>query len=199
MIFNFYGVQTDIYKHMIFEIESLVRAGRSGSRKIFHGISFEFQKIGLICQKVDTDITKEQVFQLGRVFHNDMVLESFYFEDVNGSYSEKVAMLNDKNVFLLDAEYLDKVLIRTRLAEDYISQKGLTGRKKLKKLFSELKLSNETRKKIPLLAIGSEVLWVVGLRKGIKHYEAVTKLKMLHNNEISVSKKFIIIHTKPLL
>ncbi|MEG2199031.1 MAG: tRNA lysidine(34) synthetase TilS [Anaerovorax sp.] len=54
--------------------------------------------------------------------------------------------------------------IRTRLAGDFIVPKGMTGRKKLKNFFIDAKIQKEQRDKMPLLSLGSEIVWIVGVR-----------------------------------
>ena len=66
--------------------------------------------------------------------------------------------------------------IRTRRASDYIKLKG--GSKKLKKLFTDDKISKSIRDTLPLIADGHEIIWVVGKRLNIDYY--ITE----HTNEI---------------
>lgn len=54
--------------------------------------------------------------------------------------------------------------IRTRENGDYITINSTGGRKKLKDYFIDNKISREERDKMILLAEGSEVLWVTGMR-----------------------------------
>ncbi len=55
------------------------------------------------------------------------------------------------------------------------------GRKKLKKLFNELKVSNIEKKKVLLIAKKSEILWIIGLKKSEylnedAHYLSITEI-----------------------
>ncbi|MBQ8733987.1 MAG: tRNA lysidine(34) synthetase TilS [Anaerotignum sp.] len=56
---------------------------------------------------------------------------------------------------------------RTRRTGDYISLKN--GRKKIKDLFIDEKIPREEREIFPLIAVGEEVLWAVGLRASERH------------------------------
>lgn len=58
--------------------------------------------------------------------------------------------------------------IRTRRTSDYIKLKG--GSKKLKKLFTDDKISKATRDTVPLIADGDEIVWIVGNRLNIDYY-----------------------------
>lgn len=56
------------------------------------------------------------------------------------------------------------LVIRNRLQGDFIVPKGMTGRKKLKNFFIDGKIEKEQRDEIPLLSLGSEILWIIGSR-----------------------------------
>ncbi|MDH3974645.1 MAG: tRNA lysidine(34) synthetase TilS [Deltaproteobacteria bacterium] len=86
--------------------------------------------------------------------------------------SERVSAIeekdrDDKNVIYLDMERITAPLIvRNFRNGDRIKIKGMEGRKKLKNLYIDEKVPVRFRKKIPLIAAGDEILWVVGLRHG---------------------------------
>ena len=76
--------------------------------------------------------------------------------------------------------------IRTRRASDYIKLKG--GGKKLKKLFTDDKISKAIRDTLPLIADGDEIVWIVGNRLNIDYYiteqtDEILEIKILkeHN------------------
>lgn len=54
--------------------------------------------------------------------------------------------------------------IRNRRDGDYIYPKGMSGRKKLKDIFIDKKIPREERSGMPLVALGDEILWAVGMR-----------------------------------
>lgn len=56
------------------------------------------------------------------------------------------------------------VLIRSRLEGDYIEIDGKGSRKKIKSLFIDEKIPKESRSRIPLIADGSHIMWVLGHR-----------------------------------
>ncbi|HBF76802.1 MAG TPA: tRNA lysidine(34) synthetase TilS [Clostridiaceae bacterium] len=57
-----------------------------------------------------------------------------------------------------------KIQIRTRKDGDFISPKGMKGRKKLKDLFIDEKVPREKRNSIPLVALRNEILWIPNFR-----------------------------------
>lgn len=56
-------------------------------------------------------------------------------------------------------------LVRPFRAGDRFVPLGLTGRKKVKELFIDLKLPSDARRQIPLLFCGERLLWVGGIRR----------------------------------
>ncbi len=71
-----------------------------------------------------------------------------------------------KNVKAFDYEALKTkeipFVLRTRKAGDFIRPLGMSGTKKLKNYFIDRKIPSEERDHIPLVACGSEIIWIVG-------------------------------------
>ncbi|MGP1570145.1 MAG: tRNA lysidine(34) synthetase TilS, partial [Eubacteriales bacterium] len=59
-------------------------------------------------------------------------------------------------------ELMNFLQVRTRRSGDYICPLGMKGSKKLQDLFTDEKVYREERDKVPLVCIGSEVLWIIG-------------------------------------
>ncbi len=57
-----------------------------------------------------------------------------------------------------------KIEIRNRRMGDYITPSGMKGTKKLKEYFIDKKIPRDIRYRIPLMCIGSEVIWIIGHR-----------------------------------
>ena len=86
---------------------------------------------------------------------------------------------NSKNVIYLKyCNLLTGLKIRNREEGDYIYLSGIEGKKKLKKFFIDLKIDSDVRNSMPLLAIGSEIIWIPGIRVS-KNYSAVEGEKVL--------------------
>lgn len=58
----------------------------------------------------------------------------------------------------------DRLYFRNRRDGDYIYPRGMTGCKKLKDIFIDKKIPKEERKRIPLIANGNEILWILNMR-----------------------------------
>lgn len=75
-------------------------------------------------------------------------------------------MRDNKMMIFLDADKLgEKLCVRGRQNGDFISPYGMTGTKKLKKVFIDLKIPKEMRDRISMLTMGDEVLFIPGIRK----------------------------------
>lgn len=61
-------------------------------------------------------------------------------------------------------KFKQDICIRPRRDGDYIVPLGMKGKKKIKDLFIDSKVPREIRNRIPLIASGSEIIWVVGYR-----------------------------------
>lgn len=55
-----------------------------------------------------------------------------------------------------------KLYLRNRRPGDYFNPVGIAGKKKIKDYFIDRKVEREKRNAIPLLAVGSEVIWILG-------------------------------------
>ena len=75
----------------------------------------------------------------------------------------KKNLTNPKILYTIPFDY-DKIkgdfYFRNRKAGDKIYLNGVGGRKSLKKIFSELKLSKDDKDSITLLAVDNDVLWI---------------------------------------
>ncbi|MBQ8001834.1 MAG: tRNA lysidine(34) synthetase TilS, partial [Clostridia bacterium] len=75
-------------------------------------------------------------------------------------------MRDNKMMIFLDSDKLGReVFVRQRQDGDFICPKGMLGTKKLKKVFIDLKIPREKRDRISMLTMGSEVLFIPGIRK----------------------------------
>jgi len=79
---------------------------------------------------------------------------------------------NDQNSYTNYLDY-DKIknelVLRTRQSGDLIALSNVSGMKKLKKFFIDQKIPQDQRGRIPLLAEGNEILWIVGYRYSTKY------------------------------
>lgn len=78
---------------------------------------------------------------------------------------DKLEKMRDNNtIAVFDADKAGDVTLRERRAGDRIAPKGMSGTKKLKQLFIDLKIPRGERDNIILAAKGEEILFVPGIR-----------------------------------
>ncbi len=95
--------------------------------------------------------------------------EKYYFELCSAD-----EMVKGKNIQYLSADALpENIKIRNRREGDRFNPYGMTGYKKLKDFFIDIKIPSQNRGNIPLLADGNEIIAVLGHRISNKY--AVTK------------------------
>ncbi len=188
------GTREDVYSHMISELKEICDRGISGKKKSFAGIDFELQDDRLIAEQKDITEMGELELSLG---HNLYGMVDYY---VRVLCEAELELIHTPHSIVLSREDFDRGLcLRTRKSGDFIYQKNIDGRKKIKKLYSELKLSQNDRKTLPLLCLNSEVYWVVGYRKSVHHYKALESMRLKGKDTQANCKQFIIISSEALL
>lgn len=86
-------------------------------------------------------------------------------------------LLSDSKIYTIaiDCDRIETgvVRVRNRCAGDKIYLKGFNGHKSLKKFFIDEKIPKEIRETVPVVAIGSDVIWIFGYK--ISDYFIATK------------------------
>ena len=71
-----------------------------------------------------------------------------------------------KHAVVFDGDRLPgKLFVRNRISGDRILQQGVSGMKKLKELFIDIKLPKAWRDKVPIVMSGDHILWIPGVRR----------------------------------
>ncbi len=92
------------------------------------------------------------------VLQSDKTFGNLQFE-----FAEDIHKNNGSTVQSIPKKLLKKAIFRTRKTGDRIRPFGMKGTKSLKKYLIERQIDKEFRDYIPLLAIGSDILWVCGV------------------------------------
>ncbi|MEG1106814.1 MAG: tRNA lysidine(34) synthetase TilS [Eubacterium sp.] len=71
-----------------------------------------------------------------------------------------------------------KIYLRPRQTGDFIKLVGMNGTKKIKNYFIDRKIDRDLRDSIPLLAIGQEVIWILGYAIN-RHYRVDTSTELV--------------------
>ena len=122
-------------------------------------------------------IIRQQEHNKYRLFRDVYIPSRVYIDEINCIFNFSILDLKDnKNIdyknknkakvrFIKYFDY-DKIKgnlsIRYRKDGDYIIPLGMRGRKKLKDYFIDKKVPRDRRDEIPLIALGQEILWIVG-------------------------------------
>lgn len=130
---------------------------------------------GLFVEKVYQEVyfsleTKKGSFWEYILYKEDTIIE---LSEIHSRLEVRV-FNNDNTIKIGENRYTkwfdyDKIIcnlsVRNRRDGDFIYLQGSKQRKKLKDYFIDLKLPRELRGALPLIANGSEVLWIIGYRR----------------------------------
>ncbi len=117
-------------------------------------------------QQKETKADEEYYFKNG---------ESLEISTLSGVWSIKTVdkpskMRDNKTMAVFDANLLpEKLCVRLRHDGDYMYPYGMDGKKKIKKIFIDLKIRKELRDKISMLATDDEILFIPGVRKSARY------------------------------
>ncbi|NME84167.1 tRNA lysidine(34) synthetase TilS [Clostridium sp. SM-530-WT-3G] len=90
---------------------------------------------------------------------------SFKFSIVDNSQKTKLNLKRNNYEKYFDFDKIQKeIIIRTRKDGDKIIPLGMTGSKKLKDIFINMKIPKEERDIIPIVCFDNKISWIVGLR-----------------------------------
>lgn len=78
---------------------------------------------------------------------------------------------SDSNGLKLKLNKNDKIIIRSKQNGDIFYPVGMTGRKKVKDLLIDKKISKFKRSGIPILTVNGEIASVVGIRNDRRYYK----------------------------
>lgn len=184
---------TDIEQHHIeIILEQLSTSSTVWQLDIVHGIRVKRAYGQLFFEATSSDTKAFGCFDLPLNRPGTFTFGHFRFkieflltkELISSEYRKKRC-----EIFLNCGKINKCVCIRSRRPGDYILLPGTQGHKKVKKLLIDRKISREKRAQLPMLAVGSEVLWIPGVavdRRCLKPdpaYETTIKITMEHINE----------------
>ena len=153
----------DVSQVQIEALEDLLQKETGKSRDFLEGIHAENRYDALVFSvKKEKPVGYQVALPLG-----ETVLIPEMGLNITAWTGEKEELLpEDTKCFDFD-KVKGELSCRTRRTGDYISLKN--GRKKIKDLFIDEKIPREEREIFPLIAVGEEVLWAVGLRASERH------------------------------
>lgn len=107
---------------------------------------------------------KNRVFSISKIASNDKEKKSQIFQSFNKDIEKK-----EYTKYVDYDKMLVKPCIRVPNADDYIIINMQGNKKKLSRLFIDMKITKIERETWPVIACGNEVVWAVGLRLGYNY------------------------------
>ena len=151
-------------------IDSILSLNKSGTKFTAQNLTVFFN-YGILTFELKKEKSAEFSYKI--VYENSIEIEStgekYLFE-----LCSPAEMIKGKNIQYLSADALpENMKIRNRREGDRFNPYGMTGYKKLKDFFIDIKIPSQNRGNIPLLADENEIIAVLGHRISNKY--AVTK------------------------
>jgi len=155
------GVCQDVEKAHVDAVMDIAANGRTGARANLSGnlsAALEYDRLIISFAGREKNYSFEMRFDINdkNVMPNGDYIECSVVESCDTAN-------RDGYCECFDMDKLPGVIaLRTRHDGDLVKPLGAPGKKKLKDYFIDKKLSREQRAKTPLLANGSDIIWVVG-------------------------------------
>lgn len=178
-----------VNRNKILEVQKLIYS--DGSKEMYGNCRYRIKKTYDILEVVEVEKVKfndQLIVELtvpGSVLWNDYKISA---QLINEDQKSK----EGKNEFYCKLRKDDVLTIRSRKNGDKFYPVGMSGRKKLKDLFIDLKIPKEERDSIPIITNVDEILWIGGIR-GDRRFEDLkkesVKLKIEKIEEVDFSGK----------
>ena len=186
-IFKEMGLIQDISAVHLINGDRLIREGKTGDQMDFPRgyllrISYD---VAEFIDKSKIDYAKSMEFCYAVNIDGETRIPELNAKLKARVYADKVDRIIKGDPF---SAYLDisnvinptDLRIRSRRPGDYITPLGMTGRKKIQDFFVDEKIERKDRDSIPLICLGSEVLWVIGKRINEKYKVKESTKQILH-------------------
>ena len=164
------GKKKDITSEHISKIRAILEAGGSKSVNLIYGVMVrkEYNVLTIMKEASEGEGSLKESFNLGEV--NMRVLESFSMQDI------------PKDTYTKWFDY-DRITsaatLRTRTEGDYLTVNDKLQHQSLKDYFINEKVLKDMRDKIPLLADGHHIMWVIGKRISENYKVTVNTTRVL--------------------
>ncbi len=178
-----YDMQMEVLRRMISEFNgSLVDIGFKNLRNALNIIKdAQSGSIIELLPKLKIEISYNLLKFYDEKKSNDFFYEvkiggETYIPEINKKIMTKVVRADEvpnkyenNNKCFFDIEKVGKkVYVRNKREGDFFFPSGMTGKKTLKKFFSDLKIDSTEREKIPIVLNDSDIIWVAGYRTSRK-------------------------------
>ena len=169
------GMRKDVTARHISQMQRVLKGETGGRTDLPYGFVCRKNYDVLIIEgrKVDGAAMNPVVLESDREVRLPAGKISMQIVDINNleaDYKKKYTKAFDCD------KIMDTLCVRLPAEGDYIVINSDGRRKSLNKLFIDLKLDRETRKRVPVVCLEHEVLWAVGVR-GTEHYHITEETK----------------------
>ena len=164
-------------KHIDYAI-NLIKAGKTGKKiNLTEGFTIEISYDNLIINKT---VEKISLFE-----YNIVLNETNYINEINKTLFLKVidisqADIKNENIISIDYDAIKGNLVaRNRRAGDFMIPCGMSGNKKIKDIFIDIKIPSEERNKKLIIADDENIIWLEGYRINDKYKVSTATKKIL--------------------
>ncbi len=163
------GLQSFEFKH-VEGVLALLEQSTGAALMLPKGLKAYISYGRLILAKDVEMADKKCYYKLKYDCSNEMAAGNALLVVERRNRSEVDGISKDKHTILIDeAKIHHGLVLRCRQQGDVFSPFGMMGSKKLKEYFIDEKVPREERDAVPLIADGSEVVWIVGRRFSEKY------------------------------
>ncbi|MGV8905142.1 MAG: tRNA lysidine(34) synthetase TilS [Acetobacterium sp.] len=118
------------------------------------------EKINKPLTPIEIRPNKTWIFSEKRLILETKLINQQQFKEISYFFSKEIKNHSEK---YFDYDKIGCVLnLRSRKPGDFFHPVGVSGRKMIKKYFIDKKIDRNLRDEIPLLAMNSEILWIIG-------------------------------------
>ncbi len=167
-----YGGRKDIEQSAVDRVLRLLARGRKGSKaECGRGVTVRLSHSGAVFsveRRAETPEERGADRESGTADYSVRTLDAAEFGARRETDGFKA---DDRTVFFDKVKYLSIInrygntapVLRRALSGDRVRPFGMRGEKTVQKLFIDRKIPREQRAELPVLAVGSEVLWIPGI------------------------------------
>jgi len=149
-----------------------------------------YESIELYLNRGELEIKDQKEYKISINKINDVQCGKY---KISAKLVERKKMIDFKNKILTKYFDYDKIvgdmILRYRKEGDRFTPLGMSGSKKLKDIFIDMKIPQEERNKIPLICFGEDIGWIVGYRVSDK-YKVTSESKNIL--EINIEREELI-------
>ncbi|WP_423237139.1 tRNA lysidine(34) synthetase TilS [Clostridium vincentii] len=113
---------------------------------------------------------KELVLAKEDILHKEVCFQNYIFTFEVIAFEENIDFIKNKEIKYFNYDSINgNIIIRQRKEGDKIIPLGMTGSKKIKDIFINMKIPQEDREFIPIIQFGEDIAWIVPIKLSDKY------------------------------